>query len=526
MDAGGFYAVGVLAPDRRAIVAPDGTEHSYGDLLVRVNRLSNGMAAAGLAHGDPLAVVVGNRVETLEIYAAAIQLGLDVVVVNWHLTAPEVEYILVNSNAAALVVEPTYAPIAALAADGAGLAPDRRFVVGQAPGFTSLVALGEEQLDSVPSDRHAGQALFYTSGTTGRPKAVRKKLTDLPPGQISLSAGIGLRRDPAITIDTSWSGLPEASREVHLVAGPLYHAAPLAYACGALDQGSTLVLMERFDPVGFLDRIGRYRVTNAGMVPIMFHRLLALPASVRQRTDVSSLAAITHAGAPCPIDVKQAMIDWWGPIITEGYSSTEGAGTTITSQEWLARPGSVGQASPGVTLRILDDEGSECVPGTPGRVFLTQAYWEFEYEGDPAKTAAARHGDMFTVGDIGYVDEAGYLFLCDRDSEVINSGGVNIYPAEIEGVLLSHPAVIDGVIIGVPDDEWGEAVRAVVQTDAGDDPGDDLAASIIEHCRDRLAHYKAPKRVDFVADLGRDLNGKVRKQIIRDRYWGDRERRI
>jgi long-chain acyl-CoA synthetase len=260
------------------------------------------------------------------------------------------------------------------------------------------------------------------------------------------------------------------------------------------------------------------------MVPTMFHRLLALPESVRARADVSSLEVVTHAGAPCSVDVKRRMIDWFGPIITESYSSTEGAGTTVTAEEWLRRPGTVGRPSAGVELRIFDEDGTECGPGQPGLVYVSQALWRFEYHNDPVKTEANRRGDLFTVGDIGYVDEEGYLFLCDREADVIISGGVNIYPAEVEATLLTHPSVADAAVVGVPNDEWGEEVRAVVEPNG--EPGPRLEGELVDFCRDRLAHYKCPRAVDFVDSLGRDPNGKLRKRPIRDRYWAGRTRKI
>jgi long-chain acyl-CoA synthetase len=258
----------------------------------------------------------------------------------------------------------------------------------------------------------------------------------------------------------------------------------------------------------------------------MFHRLLALPDDTRARADVSSLQVVSHAGAPCPVDVKRRMIDWWGPVLVEAYSSTEGAGTTVTSEEWLRRPGTVGRPSAGVQLVIVDEDGDECRPGEPGLVYLSQAYWEFEYHNDPEKTQAGRRGELYTVGDIGYVDEEGYLFLCDRQADVIVSGGVNIYPAEVEAVLLTHPAVADGVVVGVPSDEWGEEVRAVVEATPGQAADDALALDLVEYCRARLAHYKCPRAVDFVDSLGRDPNGKVRKKPFRDGYWDGGARRI
>jgi long-chain acyl-CoA synthetase len=523
VGAFGFFSVGAVEPARRALVDPDERVSTFGELLSSVNRTSRGLQALGLRQGDTLAVIAGNRRETIELYAAAVQIGLYSVLCNWHLTAGEVEYLLGNSGAGALIVDPLFGEVGRSAAAAVGLPEARRFAIGEAAGFRSLAELQDGQSDEPPLNRHAGQAMFYTSGTTGKPKGVRKKLSDLPPDEITMTAGIGLRRLQGMEPPPLGSG---AEQRVAIVPGPLYHAAPLATAAGTLDGGACLVLMDRFEPRRFLDLVERYRVNTAGLVPTMFHRLLSLPDDERAKADVSSLEAVSHAGAPCPIDVKRRMIDWFGPIITESYSSTEGAGTSITSAEWLQRPGSVGRPSVGVTVVIRDEDGRECPTGTPGRIYTSQTLWEFEYLDDPDKTGAAMRDGMFTVGDIGYLDEDGYLYLCDRDSELIISGGVNIYPAEVEGVLLSHPGVADAVVIGVPSEEWGEEVRGVIEARDGFETGPELEAELIAFCRDRVAHYKCPKAVDFVESIGRDPNGKVRKQVIRERYWKGRERRV
>jgi long-chain acyl-CoA synthetase len=262
------------------------------------------------------------------------------------------------------------------------------------------------------------------------------------------------------------------------------------------------------------------------MVPTMFHRLLALPDDVRENVDVSSLRAVSHAGAPCGVELKRRTIEWLGPIVTEYYSATEGGGTLVTSEEWLARPGTVGRAMPGVSVRILDDDGAECPAGEPGHVYLSPTMWEFEYHRDAAKTEANRRDGLFTVGDIGYLDDNGYLFLCDREAEIINSGGVNIYPAEVEARLLDHPTVADAAVIGVPDEEWGESVRALVEVAPGTRPDDELAATLVAWCRDGIAHYKCPRAVDFLDSLHRDPNGKLRKSALRAPYWAGHARHI
>jgi long-chain acyl-CoA synthetase len=512
----GVFGVAAHDPRRDAVVDPSGAVVDYGTLVGSMRAEARGLAALGLSAGDTVAVVLPNCRELLEVYGAAVETGLTFVALNWHLGADEVAYILEDSGARALVVHERFASAGLEAAEQAGIPADARFAVGGAAGdFRPFAELGAGQPTDAPAEPSAGRILFYTSGTTGRPKGVSKRSNFTDDG-IALVSGIGL--------SASFTGVIDPAEDrVDLVSGPLYHAAPFASACGVLDSGGLLVLMERFDAAAFLDRVERHRVTNVMMVPTMFHRLLELPDDVRAATDVSSLRSVSHAGAPCPVDVKHRMIEWWGPVINEAYSSTEGAGTLVTSEEWLRKPGTVGRPSAGVVIEIVDEDGNVCGPNEEGLVYLSQALWRFEYHNDPDKTEANRRGDMFTVGDIGYLDEEGYLFLCDRQADIIVSGGVNIYPAEVETTLLTHPAVADVAVVGAPSDEWGEVVTAVVELRPGAHATDD---ELIEYTRGRLAHYKCPRAVDFVGSLGRDPNGKVRKQPIRARYWEGRDRRI
>ena len=517
MAASGFFAVAAQSPERRALVDPSEAVFTYGDLAGTANQISRGLRAGRIGPGDTVAAMLPNSVQLLALHAAAAQIGATFVVVNWHLTADEVSYILADSAARLVVTDDRFAEVIASAADAADVPPTQRFTVGSASGFRDFAELSDGQSSRPLMDRSAGLVLFYTSGTTGRPKGVRKHFGSVPADEIGLATPIGLRgRAP----------YDPANDEVHIVGGPLYHAAPLANAAMALDAGALLVLMDHWTAERWLDLVTRYRVTNSAMVPTMFHRLLMLPDATRAATDVSSLRSVSHAGAPCAVELKQRMLEWLGPIITESYSSTEGAGTSVTAEEWLARPGTVGRPSPGVILKILDDDGNECPPRTEGLVYLSTALWEFEYQHDPDKTEAARRDGLFTVGDIGYVDEDGYLFLCDRQAEVIISGGVNIYPAEVEAVLGEHVAVGDVAVVGVPDDEWGEAVRAVVEPAPGVIPSPELERELVQWSRDQLAHFKCPRRIDFVDALGRDPNGKVRKAQIRARYWDPGSRRI
>jgi long-chain acyl-CoA synthetase len=284
--------------------------------------------------------------------------------------------------------------------------------------------------------------------------------------------------------------------------------------------------MDRWTPESALAAIERHRVTTTHMVPTQFHRLLALPEDVKRRYDVSSLRHVIHAAAPCPVDVKRGMLDWWGPVIYEYYAASEGGGTLVTPEEWLQHPGTVGRAWPGAEVRVLDDAGNACATGTPGTVYMALGTQDFEYHGDKSKTDANRRDGFFTVGDIGYLDEEGYLFLCDRKTDMIISGGVNIYPAEVESVLLTHPQVADAAVFGIPDEDWGEQVKAVVEPAPGAVPGPALAEDILGFCAARVAKYKCPRSVDFVATMPRDPNGKLYKRKLRDPYWEGRARAI
>jgi long-chain acyl-CoA synthetase len=467
---------------------------------------------------------MSNRREFLECYGAAIQSGLYFVAVNWHLSPSEMSYILADSNAKVVFTESRFAKVAAGAAREANIDRSAVIAVDDTPGFRSRSELVQGRSGEAPSDRSAGQIMFYTSGTTGRPKGVRKSFRAQPSDELTLTSGIGPIR--MAVQDDARARASFGTDRVFLSSGPWYHALPVAGVVSVLDDGGAVVVMDKWTPDGFLQLVQQHRVTSATVVPTMFHRLLALPDDVRERADVSSLRAVNHAGAPCPIDVKRRMIDWWGPIITESYSSTEGAGTTVTSEEWLRKPGTVGKPSPGVVIKILDSAGTERGPGEEGLVYLTPTLWDFEYHHASDMAESTDHGDMFTVGDIGYLDEDGYLFLCDRQADTIISGGVNIYPAEVEAILLQHPAVRDVAVIGMPNDEWGEEARAIVEVHRPTIGTSSLETELIEFCQARVARFKCPRGVDFVESLERDPNGKLRKGVIRAKYWPEGRKRI
>jgi len=321
-------------------------------------------------------------------------------------------------------------------------------------------------------------------------------------------------------------GIEFGGEGVHLVGSPLYHTAPLVFAGVSMHVGHTLVVMDKWTPEDSLAVMARHRVTTSHMVPTQFHRLLALPDEVKKRYDLSSLRHMIHAAAPCPVDVKRKMLAWWGPTIYEYYAASEGGGTIVTPEEWLKHPGTVGRPWPGSEVRILDDDGNQRPTGEPGTVYMQLGVQDFEYHKDPAKTSANRRDGFFTVGDVGYLNEEGYLFLCDRKIDMIISGGANIYPAEVEAAMLAHPKVGDVAVFGIPDDDWGEQVKAVVEPAAGATPGPALAEELLAFCAAHIAKYKSPKSIDFIAEMPRDPNGKLYKRKLRDPYWQGRERRI
>jgi long-chain acyl-CoA synthetase len=466
-----------------------------------------------------------NSTEALALFFAAIQTGLYVVPVNWHLAAAEVAYILSDSGAAAFVAHERFAAVAAEAAALAGIKENARFAVGEVPGFTPLAALGAASIGAAsigadstgrPEPRTAGAPMVYTSGTSGRPKGVRRPLTGEDPDQPPLAAGwfFGI------------FGLKPLDGNVHLCCSPLYHTAVLNFATISLQVGHPVILMDRFDPEELLKLVETHRVTHSHMVPTQFRRLLALPAETRDRYDVSSWRCAIHSAAPCPPDVKRQMLQWWGPVVTEYYAASEGGGTVITGAQWLERPGSVGLPWPGSQILILDENGSDVPAGQTGLVYMKMGTSTFDYYKDEAKTLASRARGMFTVGDIGYLDADGYLFICDRKSDMIISGGVNIYPAEIEAELSCHPAVADVAVFGIPHEEWGEEIKAVVQPADGRQPGPDLTAELLAFLGGRIARFKLPRTIDYVAELPRDPNGKLYKRRLRDPYWAGHARQI
>jgi long-chain acyl-CoA synthetase len=507
------------ASGKPAIVLSSGDQLTYGELDRRSTRLARALRERGLATGDTVALLMENHPRYMEVVWAAQRTGLRYVAVNWHLVPEEVDYILDNSEARVLFT--SVAQEKTVAALDPRRAPLRVSLDGPAEGCLSIDDLvAGVSADPLPSAWEVeGTEMLYSSGTTGRPKGIRKPLTAAPPGDPSVSQ-VRIARG-------SWDRYRQDSSAVYLVPAPLYHAAPLIAAMTGTRLGSTVVVMERFDPVRCLELIEQYRVTHVQFVPTMFVRMLRIPEEQRHRFDVSSLRYVIHAAAPCPIDVKQRMIEWLGPIIYEYYSGTEDiGGTFIDSEQWLAHPGSVGKAQPGITIHILDPDDKELAPRQQGRVFM-EGGQRYEYYRDPEKTASiiGPH-DWRTLGDIGWLDEEGYLYLTDRASNMIVSGGVNIYPQEVENVLSSHPEVLDVAVIGVPNEEYGEEVRAVVEPVDMKAAGPALEEQLIAHCREHLAGFKCPRAVDFVDGLPRDPNGKLYKRRLKDQYWGGHATKI
>jgi long-chain acyl-CoA synthetase len=498
------------APNRPAVVmAGSGKTVTYRELDDNSARLASALHALGLRHGDVIGLVSDNSAEAFEVYWAALRSGLYVTFVNWHLAPEEAAYILRDSGAQVVIAS---AGARAVAEPVVSLVPGVKhwYAFGGAvagyQSYSGLLATAGPRL----TDQPRGSEMLYSSGTTGRPKGIKPRLQ---PGQVDEPG------DPVVELLASVFKITE--HDVYLSPAPIYHTAPLKWCASVQALGATVVVMERFDAEEALAAIERFRVTVTQVVPTMFVRMLHLPDETRAAYDVSSLRLAVHAAAPCPPDVKDAMISWWGPTLVEYYGATEQHGTTvITTSEWQTKRGSVGKAAMGV-LHICDDDGTELSPGEVGTIYFERDVAPFEYHNDPEKTAASRHpahDNWSTVGDVGYVDEDGYLFLTDRKGFMIISGGVNIYPQEIENVLALHPKILDVAVIGVPHAEMGEQVKAVVQLRAGIAPSDEIADEIIAHVRDRIAHYKAPKSVDFVGELPRTATGKLVKRVLIDRY--------
>jgi long-chain acyl-CoA synthetase len=501
-------------PEVIAVVMGNGETLTYRELDERSSRLAGLLRHEGLGPGDHIAILMGNCTTYLEVAWAAQRSGLYYTALNSHLRSAEVQYILDDCGATALVTTPGMAEVVSKL--DLSRVTVRLSVRGELPGFNEY-ELSVSAFPALPiADQSEGREMLYSSGTTGRPKGVRKELPGTPMGDISAAP---------VQIALAMARRGAGPGAVYLSPAPLYHSAPLVYCMSMLRIGATVVVMEHFDPGQCLELIERHHVTHAQFVPTMFVRMLRMPEAERQRYDLSSLRSVVHAAAPCPVPVKRQMLEWWGPIIDEYYAGTEDIGSTwITATEWLAHPGSVGR--PLSPAHVMGPEGEELAPGHEGVVYF-EGGRPFEYHNNESATASMVNDRGWrTLGDIGLLDEDGYLYLTDRQAHMIISGGVNIYPQEAENVLAGDRRVADVAVIGVPDPEMGEAVKAVIELVDPSSAGPDVEAELIALCRERLATYKCPRTVDFVDDLPRDPNGKLYKRLLKERYWEGHDTRV
>ncbi len=509
-----------VRPDHPAIVmAGSGEVRTYRELDEASNRVAQLLRAEGVQRGDHIALFMENQVRFMEIVWGALRSGVYITAVNSFLAADEAAYIIDNCDATMLFTSAARTGVVdAITSDDCPSV--RRWIMsdldaGPEASTATNTAGRWEDYDTVVAaepvepidDQSHGIQMLYSSGTTGRPKGVKRPLPEIPIDEMDLRTGSYFAAQYGYGPDM-----------VYLSPAPMYHAAPLAFSTAVHRHGGTLVIMERFDADRCLAVIERHEVTHAQFVPTMFVRMLKLDDAQRTRHDTSSLQVAIHAAAPCPIPVKQRMIEWWGPIIAEYYAGSEGNGSTfITSEEWLAHPGSVGRPRRGM-VHICDDEGNDLPPGETGAVYFSGG-GTYEYYKDPAKTAgAALSNGRTTLGDIGHLDDDGYLYLTDRKAHMIISGGVNIYPQEIENVLIEHPSVGDVAVFGIPNAEMGEEVKAAIELIDSIEPSQALAEELIAFTRQQIAHYKCPKSIDFEDQLPRLPTGKLYKRLLRDRY--------
>ncbi len=504
-------------PDKAAyIMGGSGHVVTYGELEARSNQCAHLLRSLGLKRGDSIALFMENVPAWFEVVWAAQRSGLFFTAISSRLTAPEVEYIVSDCGAKAVFVsQGLRKEVEALTPLLQGVA--QCFVVdGEIPGCAGYAAARGGQPETPLADQSAGADMLYSSGTTGRPKGIKRLLPETA-------------FDEMDTLSELLAGAYNINEEtIYLSPAPLYHSAPLRFTMGVMQLGGTVVVMERFDPEEALRQIERYRVTASQWVPTMFIRMLKMPEEARGRHDLSSHQMAIHAAAPCPVEAKERMIGWWGPILHEYYAGTEGNGfCAISSEEWLAHKGSVGRALRGI-VHICGEDGAELPVGAEGVIYF-ESENQFEYHNAPEKTKESRHSahsDWSTLGDVGRLDEEGYLYLTDRKAFMIISGGVNIYPQEIEDVLIVHPAVGDVAVIGVPNEEFGEEVKAVVEPLDWSRSGEALGEELIAWCRERLSGVKCPRSVDFERKLPRHPTGKLYKRLLRDRYWTGRASRI
>ncbi|SEM36161.1 AMP-binding protein [Nonomuraea pusilla] len=503
-------AIAAATPDKPAVImAGSGRVITYRELDEESNRLAHLFRAAGLRPGDHVAFMLANHPLFLSVAWAAHRSGLYYTAISSRLQTDELAYVVDNCGARIFITSADLADVATSVTAATPRVERRLMLDGVADGFESYEEAVAAQPATPIADECQGVDMLYSSGTTGRPKGVKPALSYEP------------LTKPGFLVRFIQGLFAPSGDSVYLSPAPLYHAAPLRYCMSFQRLGATVVVMERFDPERYLELVEKYRVTHTQLVPTMFIKMLKLPEETRKAYDVSSLRCAIHAAAPCPVPVKEQMIAWWGPIIHEYYAGTEGNGFLyVNSEDWLRHKGTVGRSLLG-TVHILDEDGEELPPGERGTVYFESGV-RFEYHGDPDKTRSVQDPKgrgWTTLGDIGHLDEDGFLYLTDRRSYMIISGGVNIYPQEAENVLALHPKVADVAVFGIPDEEMGEQVKAVVEPVTAEDAGPGLEAELIAYCRAHLAHYKCPKSIDFRAELPRHPTGKLYKRLLRDEYW-------
>jgi fatty-acyl-CoA synthase len=506
-----YYAK--LTPHKVAYkMCATGEEVSFEQLEQKSNQGAHALRRLGARSGDHIIILMENRREFLEICFSADRSGLYYTTISTYLTVEEIIYIIRDCNAKVIITSGSFSSIAKEIREKVGPEPNYLIVDGELEGYQSWEKLCAGQPVHPIEDELQGLDMLYSSGTTGTPKGVKWKLTGENPGKRTMLIGLlcGL------------FGYDHNTR--YLCPAPLYHAAPLRHSMTTIKVGGTVFVMDRFDAQKSLEIIEHEKITHAQWVPTMFIRMLKLPENVYRKYDVSSLKVAVHAAAPCPMDVKEEMIKWWGPIIHEYYAGTENNGfCAIDTQQWMRHKGSVGKAILG-KVRICDDSGKELPCGEEGEVYFSNGH-DFSYHNDPAKTKACRNKEGWTtIGDIGMVDTDGYLYLTDRKSFVIISGGVNIYPQEIENAILAHPKVADVAVIGVPNDDFGEEVKAIVQPIDMSMAGNNFAEELIEFCKKRISKIKCPRSVDFMEKLPRQPTGKLFKRILKEKYWSEYKR--
>jgi long-chain acyl-CoA synthetase len=509
-------AVAAVTPDKPALIVADrGESISYSELVVRSEKAANLFASLGLAEGDTVAFLLENHIRYPELIWAAKNSGLRYVCVSTHLNALDAAYVIEDCSAKLLVTSWALRAVADEALTGLTSNPVLLMIDGVARPFRSYEEAVADQPATPLVGRRRGPSMLYSSGTTGRPKGVVTAIPDVSPE-------VPPQRYPMLMQQYGFG-----SGTVFINPGPFYHAGPNRFMVSVQRSGGTVVAFAKFDAQNVLGAIGDYRATHGFFVPTMFRRMLALDPAIRAAADTASVRHAIHGAAPCPIDVKHAMIDWWGPVIDELYAGTEAFGHTfITSPEWLAHPGSVGRAAHGCSIKIVDAVGERVGPHETGRIMMSNGL-RIAYHGDDTKTDTLYDSEGFaSLGDVGYLDDDGYLHLTDRESHMIIAGGVNIYPQEAESILAQHPAIADVAVIGVPDSDMGEAVKAVVQVRSGFVTGEALADDVLAFCRERLSRHKCPRTVDFVDALPRNEVGKLVKRELRKRYWQDAGRMI